>query len=83
MTDDRYEKSLYNRSFLGRCRCHRVNMMKLIPIQCLTNVMEYTIAGTGMNDREGESADRLYVATKASQPPMALGSKIVVSLMKV
>ena len=49
----------------------------------MTNVMEYTIAGTGMNDREGEGADWLYMATKASQPPMALGSKIVVSLMKV
>ena len=58
-------------------------MMKLIPIQCLTNVMEYTIAGTGMDDRKGEGADGLYVATKASQPPMALGSKSAVSLMKV
>ena len=49
----------------------------------LTNVMEYTIAWTGMDDRKGEGADGLYMATKASQPPMAVGSKIAVSLMKV
>ena len=58
-------------------------MMKLIPIQCLTNVMEYTIAGTGMDDRKGEGADGLYMATKASQPPTALGSTMAVSFLKV
>ena len=49
----------------------------------LTNVMEYTSAGTGMDDREGEGADWLYMARSASQPPMPLGSKIAISLLKV